>query len=71
MFGVISASYTDKGGSGGAAPSLSTTSQIQIRQKHQEVEFVVNQSGTKTATNTDGGGGRRIAAASRPVTGSS
>ena len=26
-----------------------------IQQKHQEVEFVVNQSGTATATNTDGG----------------
>jgi hypothetical protein len=25
-----------------------------VRQKHQEVEFVVNQSGTNTATNTDG-----------------
>jgi PKD repeat protein len=54
VFGVISATYTDKGGSGGQAPPLSTTSQVQIRQKHQEVEFVVNQSGTATATNTDG-----------------
>ena len=55
VFGVISASYTDKGGQGAnaAAPPLSTTSQIQIRQKHQEVEFVVNQSGTATAANTD------------------
>ena len=39
-------------------PPLTTTTQIQIRQKHQEVEHVVNQSGTTTATNTDGGGGR-------------
>ena len=53
MFGVISASYTDKGGSAGQAPPLSTTSQVQIRQKHQEVEHVVTQSGTTTATNTD------------------
>jgi PKD repeat protein len=59
VFGVISASYTDKGGQGAnsAAPSLMTTSQVQIRQKHQEVEFVVNQSGTATAANTDGGTG--------------
>ena len=56
VFGVISATYTDKGGQGAnaAAPPLSTTSQVQTRQKHQEVEFVVNQSGTATATNTDG-----------------
>ena len=55
VFGVISASYTDKGGQGAnsAAPPLMTTSQVQIRQKHQEVEFVVNQLGTATATNTD------------------
>jgi len=53
VFGVISASYTDKGGSAGQAPPLSTTSQIQLRQKREEVEFVVNQSGTTTATNTD------------------
>jgi PKD repeat protein len=56
VFGVISASYTDHGGSGGV-PTLTTVGQNQIRQKHQEVEFVVNQSGTNTATNTDGGAG--------------
>ena len=50
--------YTDKGG-GGGAPSLTTTGQHEIRQKHQEVEFVVNQSGTNTATNTDGDRRRR------------
>jgi hypothetical protein len=60
VFGVISATYTDKGGSAGQAPPLSTTSQVQIRQKHQEVEFVVNQSGTATATNTDGAGGNGV-----------
>ena len=49
--------YTDHGGAGGV-PALTTTSQHQIRQKHQEVEFVVNQSGTNTAANTDGGGRR-------------
>jgi hypothetical protein len=56
VFGVISASYTDHGGAGGV-PTLTTVGQNQIRQKHQEVEFVVNQSGTNTATNTDGGAG--------------
>jgi PKD repeat protein len=54
VFGVISASYTDHGGPGGV-PALSTTSQNQIRQKHQEVEFAISQSGTNTASNTDGG----------------
>src|SRR3954452_6567291 len=55
VFGVISATYTDKGGQGAnsAAPPLSTTTQVQTRQKHQEVEFAVNQAGTTTATNTD------------------
>ena len=57
VFGVISATYTDKGGSAGQAPPLTTVSQTQIRQKHQEVEFVVSQSGTNTATNTDNGSG--------------
>ena len=56
VFGVISATYTDKGASGGV-PSLTATGQIQMRQKHQEVEHVVTQSGTNTATNTDGGAG--------------
>ena len=55
VFGVISATYTDKGGQGAnsAAPPLTTTSQVQIRQRRQEVENVVNQLGTTTATNTD------------------
>jgi len=54
VFGVISATYTDHGDTTGAN-TLSTTGQAQIRQKHQEVEFVVSQSGTNTATNNDGG----------------
>ncbi len=53
VFGVISAQYTDKGGSGGHAPSLAGFGQSIVRQKHTEVEFVDNQSGTSTATNTD------------------
>jgi PKD repeat protein/glucose/arabinose dehydrogenase len=55
VFGVISATYTDHGVGHDNIQTLSTTSQNQIRQKHQEVEFVVNQSGTATATNNDGG----------------
>jgi PKD repeat protein len=57
VFGVISASYTDDGGSGGSAPGLKTTTQVQIRQKRQEVEHVVTQSGTNSAATTDVGGG--------------
>ena len=56
VFGVVQAVYTDKGSAGGVPP-LTGTSQIQTRQKHQEVEHVVTQSGTNTATNTDGGAG--------------
>jgi hypothetical protein len=55
VFGVVSATYTDHGVNHDNVQTLSTTSQKQIRQKHEEVEFVVNQSGTNTATNTDGG----------------
>ena len=53
VFGVISATYADKGGSAGQSPSLETTSQVQLRQKRQEVEHVVTQAGTNTASNTD------------------
>ncbi len=56
VFGVISASYTDHGGAGGV-PALTTVDQNQIRQKKQEVEHAVNQSGTNTAATTDVGGG--------------
>ena len=49
VFGVISATYTDHGVGHDNVQTLSTTGQQQIRQKHQEVEFVVNQSGTNTA----------------------
>jgi len=54
VFGVVNASYTDRGGAGGT-PSLSTTTIRNIRQKHQEVENVATQSGTNTGGNTDGG----------------
>ena len=56
VFGVISASYTDLGGAG--APALTTVAQNQIRQKLNQVEFVVNQSGTNTAGSNDVGGGQ-------------
>ena len=56
VFGVISASYTDTGGTGGV-PTLTTVEQHQIRQKRNEVENVLSQSGTNTATSTDVGGG--------------
>jgi PKD repeat protein/type 1 glutamine amidotransferase len=58
VFGVISASYEDHGGAGGV-PSLTTVDQVQIRQKRQEVEFVVNQSGTNTAASADVDGGQQ------------
>ncbi|MDA0182832.1 ThuA domain-containing protein [Solirubrobacter phytolaccae] len=54
VFGVISAEYEDKGSTGGV-PSLKAVSQVQVRQKRQEVEHVVSQSGTTTAANTDSG----------------
>ena len=54
LTGVISASYTDGGGAGGV-PALTTVGQSQIRQKRNEVELVLNQSGTNTAANNDGG----------------
>jgi PKD repeat protein len=56
VFGIVSATYTDHGGSGGV-PALSTTDQNPIRQKRQEVEFAVQQSGTNTGTSADVGGG--------------
>jgi hypothetical protein len=55
LFGVITASYTDHGVNHDDTNRLTTTAETRIRQKHQEVESVVSQSGTTTATNTDGG----------------
>ena len=56
VWGVISASYTDLGGTGGA-PALTTIDQQNVRQKLQQVEFALNQSGTNTALTDDVGGG--------------
>ena len=57
VFGVINVRYTDKGGPGGV-PALTTIAESKIRQRKQQVEHVVNQSGTNTAANTDVGGGK-------------
>ena len=56
VWGVISARYTDTGGAGGT-PGLTTVAETNIRQKLQQVEFALNQSGTNTATTNDVGGG--------------
>ena len=56
VFGVVSASYTDLGGPGGV-PALTTVDQNNIRQKRQEVEFAVEESGTNVATTNDPDGG--------------
>ncbi len=56
VFGVVSASYTDRGGPGGV-PALTTVEQTTIRQKRQEVEFVLEESGTNVATTNDPAGG--------------
>ena len=55
VWGVISASYTDHGD--GSVPALTTVAQNNVRQKRNEVENVLNQSGTNTAASTDVGGG--------------
>ena len=55
VFGVISASYTDLGD--GSVPTLTTVDQNPIRQKKQEVEFAIEQSGTNTGTSADVDGG--------------
>jgi hypothetical protein len=41
----------------GGTPALTTTDRNDIRQKLQQVEFALNQSGTNTATTSDVGGG--------------
>jgi len=56
VFGVVSASYTDLGGSAGV-PALTTVDQVNVRQKRQEVEFVRDESGTNVATTNDPAGG--------------
>ncbi|MBY8873762.1 ThuA domain-containing protein [Micromonospora sp. PLK6-60] len=57
IYGVISASYTDKGANG--QPALTTVGQQIIQDKRQEVEFAQEQSGTTVATSGDVGGGQQ------------
>ena len=56
VFGVINVRYQDTGGPGDV-PALTTIEEVKIRQRKQQVEHVVNQSGTNTGTNTDEGSG--------------
>ena len=56
VFGLVNVRYTDRGGPGGV-PSLTTIAEANLRQRKQQVEHAVSQSGTNTATNTDEGGG--------------
>ena len=56
VWGGIVASYTDGGGVGGTPP-LTTTTQRNVRQKLQQVEFALNQQGTNTGATSDVGGG--------------
>lgn len=67
IYGVVSASYTDKGANG--QPALTTVDQQIIQAKRQEVEFATEESGTTVGTSADTGAGSS-AAASTPATGS-
>ena len=57
MFGVINVRYTDKGGPEGV-PSLTAIDDVRIRQRKQQVEHAISQSGTNSTNNTDEGGGQ-------------
>ncbi|HEX5598343.1 MAG TPA: ThuA domain-containing protein [Micromonosporaceae bacterium] len=57
IFGVISATYTDKGANG--VPPLTTISQQIIQDKLQQVEFAREQSGTTVGATADIGGGQQ------------
>ena len=69
VWGVVSATYTDLGGAGGT-PGLTTVDQQNVRQKLQQVEFALNQSGTNTGTTPTRTAAASTAGASPPVTGS-
>jgi PKD repeat protein/glucose/arabinose dehydrogenase len=56
VWGTINVRYTDKGGPGGV-PSLTTIAETNVRQRRQQVEHALSQSGTNTAANADEGGG--------------
>ncbi|WP_446216365.1 ThuA domain-containing protein [Micromonospora sp. IBHARD004] len=57
IYGVVSASYTDKGANG--QPALTTVDQQIIQAKRQEVEFATDESGTTVGTSADTGGGQQ------------
>jgi PKD repeat protein len=57
VFGVVNARYTDKGASGGV-PALTTIVDVRIRQRKNEVENVLAQSGTTPVATGDIGGGQ-------------
>lgn len=57
VYGGFVASYTDLGGPGGV-PALTGYDEVRFQQKHQEVEFVTEQSGTNVQTTSDVGGGQ-------------
>ncbi|MFG2059481.1 ThuA domain-containing protein [Micromonospora sp. NPDC048930] len=57
IYGVVSASYTDKGANG--QPALTTVDQQIIQAKRQEVEFAADESGTTVGTSADTGGGQQ------------
>lgn len=57
IFGVVSASYTDKGANG--QPPLTTVSQRIIQDKLQQPEFAWDSSGTTVGNSADTGGGQQ------------
>ncbi|MGW5670948.1 ThuA domain-containing protein [Micromonospora sp. NPDC003776] len=57
IYGVVSASYTDKGANG--QPALTTVDQQIVQAKRQEVEFATDESGTTVGTSADTGGGQQ------------
>ncbi|MFF3856563.1 ThuA domain-containing protein [Micromonospora sp. NPDC002575] len=57
IYGVISASYTDRGANG--QPALTTVDQQVIQAKRQDVEFAADQSGTTVANTSDVGAGQQ------------
>jgi PKD repeat protein/glucose/arabinose dehydrogenase len=59
LFGAFSASYTDLGGPGGVPP-LTTIDQVGIQQRHQEVEYRIEESSTNVQTTDDTGGGQHL-----------
>jgi PKD repeat protein/glucose/arabinose dehydrogenase len=59
LFGAFSASYTDLGGPGGVPP-LTTIDQVSIQQRHQEVEYRLEESSTNVQATDDAGGGQHL-----------